>query len=62
MTETPAEPRDRRLSTSGIFRRFRRSAIASDLLPEAVDRHLGPEGTAQPRPALPSPSTPTRTK
>lgn len=53
---------DRRPTPSGLFRRLRRSAAASDLLPEAVDRRLGPEGTARPRPPLASPLNPAGRK
>ncbi|KAA0256597.1 hypothetical protein FBQ97_19935 [Acidobacteria bacterium ACD] len=54
MSNPPADPRVRRTTTSGIFRRFRRSVIASDLLPDAADRRLGPEGVARPNPTRPS--------
>ncbi len=48
MSEPERRPGPARRTGSGLFRRFRRSAMASDLLPEAVERRLGLEGTARP--------------
>jgi hypothetical protein len=33
----------------GLLRRLRRAADASNLLPEALQRTLGPEGTVRPK-------------